>query len=155
MFVSKILRQATRKQSMPALVEILSPMMRQLYILLLMTLTLFQMACVRQPIMIDRVVVQNATTELVTDVEVRHEPTMRFGAVNAILPGQELDISFPVQPMRAQQAAVSWLDASGRGHSAKLSLPYDLRMVETGVTASLVYVIRANGEVTVNLIPPH
>jgi hypothetical protein len=120
--------------------------------LALLALCILLPACARPHVTLDRVLVGNATSGVITDVEVRHEPTMRFGAVNAILPGQSLEIAFGGgRPMLAERAVVSWRDAEGRNRSATLTLPYERRLAEEGRAVSLVYLIDPAGQVTVRL----
>ena len=110
-------------------------------------------ACARPPIILERVLVRNATPGTISDVEVRHEPTLRFGAVNAILPGNAYELSFARAPMLAQQGVISWRDDAGRPWSKILPLP-DKNVVRPEDRAfTLVYRIEPAGLVTVSLEP--
>jgi len=120
-------------------------------ILLLSLLTL--VACARQPIILERLVVRNATPASISDVEVRHEPTMRFGAVSVILPANSYELSFAKAPMLAKQGVISWRDDTGRLWSKTLPLP-DKNIVRLeGQAVTLVYLIEPAGLVTVSLEP--
>lgn len=109
------------------------------------------LACAKPPVMIDRVLVKNATGSKITDVKVRHEPTNKFGAVNAILPERSLDIGFPRQPMLAQKALVRWRDYNGTEWSADVNLPYDRTATEEVRTMNLIYIIYPSGRVAAHL----
>ena len=110
-------------------------------------------ACARQPIILERVLVRNATPGTISDVEVRHEPTLRFGAVNAILPGSAYELAFAKAPMLAKQGVISWRDDAGSQWSKTLPLP-DKNVVRLeGQAVTLVYLIEPAGLVTVSLEP--
>ncbi len=109
------------------------------------------LACAKPAVMIDRVLVKNATGNKITDVEVRHEPTKKFGAVNTILPEKSLDIGFPRQPMLAQKALVRWRDDNGTEWSVGVNLPYDRTATEEMRTMNLIYVIYPSGRVETHL----
>lgn len=127
------------------------PTYRSIAGFLLMTFTL--LACAQPPVMIDRVLVNNATNTKITDVRVKHKPTNKFGAVNLILPGHALDIGLPGEgrPMQARHATVMWRDQLGRDWSVDLNLPYDRVTAREKWPVSLVYSIIGNGEVSVSL----
>jgi hypothetical protein len=106
--------------------------------------------CSTPSIMLDRAVILNATSNMITDVRVRHEPTGSIGAVNAVLPGKTLNLGFPIQPMLAEEGIVTWTDRSGETRRSQLTLPtYDSAMKDIHYT--LVYTIKATGAVTVHL----
>jgi hypothetical protein len=126
-------------------------MINQRTTLAILTLILAFVGCAKPPVMVDRVLVQNATTSKITDVKVLHEPTNRMGKVNAILPQSALDIGLPRQPMLARQAVVSWRDSMGRERQVKLELPYDRSLAKEHRAVSLMYIIHASGRVTVDL----
>lgn len=109
------------------------------------------LACAKSPVMIDRVLVENATGSKITDVKVLHEPTKKFGAVNVILPERSLDIGFPRQPMLAQKALVHWKDYNGMEWSVDVNLPYDRTATEEMRTMNLVYIIYPSGRVAIHL----
>ena len=117
------------------------------------TLAVSLLACARPPVMLDRVLVENATNSKITDVTVRHEPTKKFGSVNAILPGEALEIglSSTGQPMYAKQAFVHWRDGGGQERTVALELPYDLSVAGDKQPVKLVYVIYPAGRATVHL----
>lgn len=122
------------------------------------SLFLMLVACAAAPalpdrVLLDRVLVQNATDSNITDVKVRHEPTNKFGAVNTILPQKALDIGFPEQPMLASRAVVSWRDGAGREWSVTVTLPHDQSAAKSGQPMSLIYTIYPSGQVTVVLQP--
>lgn len=119
-----------------------------------MSLALTFLACAKPHVILDRVVVMNATTGSITEVKVRHEPTQKFGAVNSILPQKAFDIGLPGQPMLATQAVVSWRDDEGRDWSVAVPLPYDQSAAEAGQPMSLVYVIYPAGRITAQLQLP-
>ena len=109
------------------------------------------LACAKPPVIIDRVLVKNATGSKITDVKVRHEPTNKFAAVNAILPEESLDIGFPGQPMLAQKALVRWRDYNGTEWSVDVNLPYDRTVAEGVRTMNLIYIVYPSGRVTAHL----
>ena len=114
-------------------------------------LILMLLACSATPVLLDRVIVQNATSSNITNVKVRHEPTNKFGAVNTILPQKALDIGFPEQSMRADRAVVSWRDGAGRDWTVAVPLPHDQSAAKEGQPLSLVYIIYPSGQVSVAL----
>ena len=117
---------------------------------LLLILTILS-ACSRPHIQIDRFLVKNNTSGKIFDVRVRYEPTLRFGAVNVILPGNYYEIVFPKRQLSAQQAVVEWRDDAGRFWSTPVALPRESRPAITGQTAGLVYDVLPAGHVAVRL----
>lgn len=111
------------------------------------------MACAKPPVILDRVLVKNATTSKITDVKIRHEPTKKFGFVNAILPGEDLEIGLSSvgNLLLAEQALVYWRDGDGVGWTVTLALPYDQSVAEEKRTVKLVYIIHPSGRATVHL----
>jgi len=120
-------------------------------ILACLVLILALLACARPPVTIDRVLVQNATAGKITTVTVLHEPTKRFGKVNAILPDKALDIGLPGSKVLARQAVISWQDGEGQEWSVTVDVPYDQSAAAAGRHMSLVYTIAAAGRVTAHL----
>jgi hypothetical protein len=116
-------------------------------------LTLSLLACANPPVMIERVIVKNATNSKITDVKVRHEPTKKFGAVNAILPDEALEIglSSKGKPILADQALISWRDGGGLEWNVTLNIPYDLSVAKAKRPVRLVYIIYSSGRATVHL----
>ena len=122
------------------------------------SLFLMLVACAAAPalpdrVLLDRVLVQNATDSNITDVKVRHEPTNKFGAVNTILPQKALDIGLPEQPMLASRAVVSWRDGDDREWTETVALPQDHSAAKAGQPMSLIYIIYPSGQITVTLQP--
>ena len=117
------------------------------------SLVLALLACAKPPLMIDRVLVKNATTSTITDVNVRHEPTKKFGSVNAILPGEALEIGLSSMgaPMIAEQALLRWKDGAGLARTVTLDLPYDQAVAEDKRPVRLVYTIYPSGRAMVHL----
>ena len=107
--------------------------------------------CARPRVMLDRVLVQNSTKSVITEVSVHHEPTNKFGATNIVLPQSAMDIGFSKSPMLADTAVIGWKDESGHQWQETLKLPYDRDIAENGQPMNLVYVIRAPGNVIVLL----
>ena len=107
--------------------------------------------CSRTPMMADLVLVKNASDWKVTEVKVRHIPTNRIGAVNAILPQESLDINFPKQPLLADRAIIRWVDGQGQKRSDELDIPYDAAAAIAGKAMSLTYILLPSGSVTVHL----
>jgi len=126
-------------------------MIHQLPGLAILTLIFVFVGCAKPYVMVDRVLVQNATTSKITDVKVLHEPTKKMGKANAILPQSSLDIGLPRQPMLARQAVVSWRDSMGRERRATLDLPYDRALAKEKRAVSLMYIIHPSGSVTADL----
>ena len=126
--------------------------MNNYLVLLLFTgLLLFQSGCARPPVLLNRIVVFNATGHKVTDVKILHLPTRKTGQVNAILPQKMLDIGFSGEPMLAHDAVISWHDMGGTQHEVSLLLPKDKVAAENGLIKELVYIIHPSGTVTVEL----
>jgi hypothetical protein len=125
---------------------------RSLFLVGLLLLPLLA-ACARPPVVLDRVLVRNLTPGFITEVDVRHEPTLRFGSVNVILPGKSLEIAFAKGRMLATRAVVNWRDEAGKPWSVALALPDGSGVADTGRALTLVYSIHPAGEVTVQLEP--
>jgi hypothetical protein len=128
-------------------------MNRQMAFLLCIFLALALLSCAKQPVLLDNVLVQNATTGSITNVKVRHEPTMKFGSVSMVLPRKALDIGLSRQPLLSDKAVLSWRDGEGREWSTKVAIPYDRSAASKGQPMSLVYVIYPSGQVAVHLQP--
>ena len=101
--------------------------------------------------MLDTVFVLNETDGIITEVTVLHEPTKKFGAVNAILPGKVLEIGLASggQPLVAKQALIHWRDAGGQKWSVALDIPYDHAIAKEDQRVGLLYVIHPSGRATV------
>ena len=107
--------------------------------------------CSKTPMMADRVLVKNASDWKVTEVKVRHIPTNRIGAVNAILPNESLNLGFPKQPLLADRAIIRWIDGQGQNRSDELDIPYDAAAAKAERTMSLTYILLPSGSVTAHL----
>jgi hypothetical protein len=116
-------------------------------------LILSMLACAKPPIKVERVIVKNATKNKVTDVQVRHEPTKKFGAVNGILPNETLDIGLSATgaPLLARQALILWRDGGGLEWSVTLEIPSDRSVASAKQSVTLVYTIFPSGRATVHL----
>lgn len=114
-------------------------------------LILTLLACAKPHVTLDRVLVENHTESEITDVQVLHEPTKRFGRVNAILPKKALDIGLSGEKMLARQAVVSWQDGNGQEWSVTMKIPYDRSVATAGQHMSLIYTIGSAGRVTAEL----
>ena len=119
--------------------------LRAILILLLLS------GCARPHIMLDRVLIHNATRQTITDVKLRHEPTRRIGEVSAILPNKALDIGFAKQPMLAEKGVLRWRDGEGRQREVELALPYDRAAAKEARAMILTYVIDPLGSASVSL----
>jgi hypothetical protein len=95
-----------------------------LYVICLSMLCAFS-ACAPAPIMLDRAIVRNGTSNTISDVTVRHEPTNAMGHVSAILPQSELDLGFTRQPLKGKRAVVTWTTEGMRPMSVEVLLPKD------------------------------
>ena len=126
-------------------------MIKRLAFLALVILFLLHAGCARPKIQLDRVLVYNATSETITDVRIRHEPTNRVGGVSLILPGKSLDIGFPRQPMLGRKGIIGWRDGSGRIWQVELALPFNHSAAEEGRPMALVYMISPAGMASVSL----
>lgn len=126
-------------------------MMKNLLPFVLFALFVFLSGCSKPPIMVDRVLVKNASDHKVTEVKVRHEPTSKIGGVNAILPHKSLDIGFPKQPLLARQAFVRWVDGQGQKRSGELEVPYDPAAAKAETPMSLIYILHPSGSVSAHL----
>jgi len=111
------------------------------------------LACAKRPVMIERVIVKNATDSKITDVKLKFEPTKKFGAVNAILPDEALEIglSSKGKPILADQALINWKDGGGLEWNVTLNIPYDLSVAKAKRPVRLVYIIYSSGRATVHL----
>ena len=111
------------------------------------------LACAKTPVILEEVVVQNATDGKITDVRVKHEPTNKFGAVNAILPHKSLEIGLSSAgvPMLAKKATVYWKDSRGMAWKVNLDLPYKKSLAENKRPVKLIYIIYRSGQATVQL----
>lgn len=116
------------------------------------SLVLVLLACARSPAVLDRVVVKNATASKITDVKILHEPTKRFGTVNAILPQKSLDLGLSGQPMLAREASVSWRDGDDVEWSLTVELPYGQIIGTQDRPMILIYIIYPSGRVDVHLL---
>ncbi len=116
-------------------------------------LILSLLACAKPPVMVERILVKNATNSKITDVKVRHEPTKKFGAVNAILPDKALEIGLSSmgKPILAEQALIRWRDGGGMEWNVTLDIPYDLSVAKAKRPVRLVYIIYPSGRATVHL----
>lgn len=120
--------------------------------LILCLTTLFAASgCAKPRIMIDRVLVQNGTDHTITNVQVLHEPTRKFGGVSAILPQESLEVGISKRPMLAESAMISWTDAKGQQREQAVQLPYDSTLAKKEEPMNLVYVIQESGRVTTYL----
>jgi len=108
-------------------------------------------ACSRTPVMLDALLVHNATPSRITEVTIRHEPTRRYGAVNAILPQKSFHLGVAGKPMLGRTGVVRWRDGDGRQWSVPIDLPYDRTLAREGRPMILIYVISPNGQVAVRL----
>jgi hypothetical protein len=121
--------------------------------LVVFSLIISFLACAKPPVMMERVIVKNATNSKITAVKVRHEPTKKFGAVNAILPDEALEIglSSKGKPILGEQALISWRDGGGLEWNVALDIPYDLSVAKSKRPVRLVYIIYSSGRATVHL----
>ncbi len=126
-------------------------MKKCLSVLVCFSLVLTLLACARPHVTLDRILVENSTESKITGVQVLHEPTKRFGRVNAILPHKSLDIGLTAAKMLAQQAVISWQDGDGQEWSVTVEIPYDRSAAKEGQHMSLIYTIANSGRVTAQL----
>jgi hypothetical protein len=126
-------------------------MKKNLFIGVLVILFVALSGCSKPPMMADRVLVKNASDWKVTEVKVRHIPTNRIGAVNAILPNESLNLGFPKQPLLADRAIIRWIDGQGQNRSDELDIPYDAAAAKAERTLSLTYILLPSGSVTAHL----
>ena len=126
-------------------------MKKNLFVGVLFVLFVALSGCSKTPVMADRVLVKNASDWKVTEVKVRHIPTNRIGAVNAILPQKSLDIGFPKQPLLADRAIIRWIDGQGQKRSDELDIPYDAAAAKAERSMSLTYILLPSGSVTAHL----
>ena len=126
-------------------------MKKNLFIGVLVILFVALSGCSKPPMMADRVLVKNASDWKVTEVKVRHIPTNRIGAVNAILPNESLNLGFPKQPLLADRAIIRWIDGQGQNRSDELDIPYDAAAAKAERTVSLTYILLPSGSVTAHL----
>ena len=126
-------------------------MKKNLFIGVLVILFVALSGCSKPPMMADRVLVKNASDWKVTEVKVRHIPTNRIGAVNAILPNESLNLGFPKQPLLADRAIIRWIDGQGQNRSDELDIPYDAAAAKAERTMSLTYILLPSGSVKAHL----
>lgn len=124
-------------------------MNNQLFCLLFFSLLLS--GCAKSPLMVDRVLVKNASELTITEVKVRHEPTSKFAGVNSILPHNALDIGIPKQPMLARQAFIHWKDGRGQQRAVELKVPYDLAAAQAERAMCLIYILHPAGMASAHL----
>jgi len=110
-------------------------------------------ACAPAPILLDRAIVRNETSNTISDVTVRHEPTNAVGHVSAILPQSEFELGFTRQPLKGKRAVVTWTTERMRPMSVEVLLPRDQQHStdNTNHTFTLIYIIQADGTVDVRL----
>jgi hypothetical protein len=110
-------------------------------------------ACAKPPVIIEHVLILNNTAAKITEVSVRHEPTNRYGTVNAILPGQSLELGLGGggQPLLARQALVQWRDGNHQKWSVPVILPKHLNPSEKPGSRDLIYLISPYGQASVQL----
>ena len=126
-------------------------MKKNLFVGVLFILLVVLFGCSKTPMMADRVLVKNASDWKVTEVKVRHIPTNRIGAVNAILPHESLNLGFPKQPLLADRAIIRWIDGQGQNRSDELDIPYDAAAAKAEKAMSLTYILHPSGSVTAHL----
>lgn len=122
-----------------------------LQLLTFFSLILPIIACTKPPVIVDRVLVYNATVSKIKDVRVRHEPTNNVASVNAILPEKSLDVGFAQQPMLAKRATLSWRETGGTERTVTVNLPYNRIMADAKLPMTLVYFIYPSGRIDVHL----
>ena len=126
-------------------------MQKWLFIVVLLSSFVLLNGCSKPPLLVDRVLVKNASDGKVTEVKIHHEPTNRIGGVNAILPQESLDIGFPDQPLLARQAIIQWRDKQGQVRTGKLVIPYDSAAAKDGRVMSLIYILHPTGVASAHL----
>jgi hypothetical protein len=119
--------------------------------LVCVSLALGSLACARPHVTLDRVLVKNTTASKITEVQVLHKPTNKFGKVNVILSEESLDIGLAGVDLLARQAVISWQDGNGEKWSVAVKVPYDQTAAEAGRHMTLVYMIAPFGRVTAQL----
>ena len=125
--------------------------MQKWFLILVLFSSFVHSGCSRTPLLVDRVLVKNASDGKVTEVKIHHEPTNRIGGVNAILPQESLDIGFPNQPLLARQAIIQWRDRQGQDRIGKIVIPYDSDAAKDGRVMSLIYILHPTGTASAHL----
>ena len=108
--------------------------------------------CRTTPVMLRCASVINDSGDIIRNVRVRHEQTMKEGRASAIPPGTALDLCFSVQPLLSENATVLWEDSRGRPQQASLALPH-AKSAGAGSSFHLLYRIDPAGSVSVTLEP--
>lgn len=105
------------------------------------------LSCAKTTVMLDKILVKNATDGTIEEVTIHYEPTKKFSSVNMILPGKtfELGLAGDGHPMMSTQAVVHWRDSHGVEWSVTLDLPRHKYFAENQKTVSLIYIINPNG----------
>ena len=116
-----------------------------------LALVLALTGCATPHQMLNRAVVHNATSGIITDVRVVHEPTGKSGKVSTILPRRSLEIGFSEHPMLGRHAIVTWKDQDGMRRKAGVALPSPKTAAKEGRAMTLVYIIEPAGNVSVQL----
>ena len=126
-------------------------MKNYLTVLACVSLALGSLACARPHVTLDRVLVKNTTASKITEVQVLHKPTNKFGKVNVVLSEESLEIGLAGVDLLARQAVISWQDGDGEKWSVVVKVPYDQTAAETGRHMTLLYIIAPSGRVTAEL----
>ena len=100
---------------------------------------------------LDRAVVRNDTSGIITEVKVVHEPTEKTGAVSMILPHNTFELGFAGQPMLGEHAIVTWRDPEGYLKKIEVPLPDNPDAKTKDKNFILVYTIQSGGVVLVHL----
>ena len=88
---------------------------------------------------------------MLTEVVVLHEPTIKIGKVNQILPRRSFVLRLPEQPMFGKKATIAWRDHLGRNHLVQGKLPYDPQAAKNRRIMRLIYEIQPGGKVALRL----
>lgn len=72
---------------------------------------------------LDRAIIQNDSSQVIRDIKIIHAPTGVMGEVNMILPHASFELGLLQSDLKADKAAVNWLDAQGKAQSRVVSLP--------------------------------
>ena len=107
--------------------------------------------CASKHVILDRALVRNDTSGIITEVKVVHEPTGKTGAASMILPQSAFELGFAGQPMLGKHAIVTWRDHEGYLRKFEGTLPDHPNAKTKGKNFILVYTIQSVGVVRIHL----
>ena len=114
---------------------------------------LISCATLQKHVILDGAEIRNDSLHEVRDVEALHEPTMKMGKVNQILPQHSFFLRFSQAPMLSKTSTLTWATRDGRRYQKQFTLPANDEAARAGRPMRLVYVIQSGGRAEVRLVP--